>query len=68
MPAGSSSSGPVNVVIGSPSCLSLDQNFANSLVNSNTIVSYGVNDNGVTVLLLRSFVPGETRTFNLQYV
>jgi len=67
MVPGSVSSGPVNVVIGSPSCLDLDVNFANSLVNSGAIVGWEVVDNGLTVLLLRSLNAGETRSINVQY-
>lgn len=64
---GTPASGPVNVVIGAPSCLTLDANFANSLVNSGAIAGYEVVDNGVTVLLFRSLAPGEIRSLNVQY-
>lgn len=67
MPVGASSSGSVNLAIGAPSCLSLDADFANALVNSGAIVGWEVVDNGVTVLLLRAFIPGEVRTLNIQF-
>lgn len=62
---GQPASGPVNVVIGAPSCLALDTTFAQGLIASGAIVGYEVYDNGLTVLLLRSFLPGETRVFNV---
>lgn len=68
MTPGVVASGPVNVVIGAPSCLGLDLTYANSLVAMGTIVGYEIVDSGLTVLLMRSFVPGETRLFNVQYV
>lgn len=58
---GSANSGPVNVVIGAPSCLALDENYANSLVNSGEISGWEVVDNGLTVLLFRSLAAGETK-------
>lgn len=58
-------SGPVNVVIGNPSCLTLDPVFANSLVNSGAIVGWEVVDNGVTVLLFRPMAAGESRSLNV---
>lgn len=63
-----SASGAVNVAIGAPSCLSLDLNYANSLVNSQQITGYEIVDNSVTVLLLRSMALGEVRTLNIQYI
>lgn len=67
MPAGASASGPVNVALGAPSCLTLDADFANNLVNTQRIIGWEIVDNGVTVLLLRSFTPGEVRTLDIQY-
>jgi hypothetical protein len=68
MVPGQNSSGPVNVAIGHPSCIDLDQVFANTLINTNQIVGWEIVDNGITVLLLKSLLPGELRTLTVQYV
>ena len=67
MTAGASASGPVNLAIGAPSCLSLDTDYANNLVNTQQIVGWEIVDNGVSVILLKSFAPGEVRTLNIQF-
>lgn len=67
MVPGSAVSGLINVVIGAPSCLVLDEVYANFLISSGVIQSWKVVDNGLTVLFLRSMAAGEGKSFNLQY-
>jgi len=65
MVPGADNSGPVNVVIGAPSCLALDEVFANTLIAQGAIVGWEIVDNGVTVLLFKSLAAGESRTLNV---
>lgn len=65
MMPGTPASGPVNIVIGAPSCLALDEMYANSLINLGLITGWEVVDNGVTVLLMRSMAPGEIKSLNV---
>ena len=61
MVPGSAVSGLVNVVIGAPSCLVLDEVYANFLISSGVITGWKVVDNGLTVLFLRSMAAGESK-------